>query len=76
MIQTKLPYNPIIDCMNYHKEVINIQFKKAKGVIQTRSYSISMELAYKLFYCKDAANCLRVYNEIKANCRVLNVINK
>jgi hypothetical protein len=59
--------------MKYSNEVITIGFKKPKGVIQERVYAIDMLLAYKLFYTKSAADCLKVYNEIKQNCTVLTV---
>jgi len=59
--------------MKYSNEVITIGFKKAKGVIQERSYNVNMLLAYKLFYTKSASDCLKVYNEIKQNCTVLTV---
>ena len=59
--------------MKYSNEVITIGFKKAKGVIQERSYNINMLLAYKLFYSKTAADCLKTFNEIKKLCKVINV---
>jgi hypothetical protein len=70
MIHTKLPYNPVIDSMTYHNEVITIVFKKP---MYKRSYNIDMHLAYKLFYTKSAAECLKIYNEIKKLCPVINV---
>ncbi len=70
MISTKLPYNPIIDSMNYHNEVVTIVFKKQN---YQRSYKANKELAYKLFYSKTAADCLKIYNEIKKLCTVINV---
>lgn len=73
MIHTILPYNNVISYMKYSNEVITIGFKKTKGVIQERSYNVSKELAYKLFYSKTAADCLKIYNEIKKLCKVINV---
>ena len=73
MIQTKLPYNPVLEYMKYSNEVITIGFKKPKGVIQERSYNVNMLLAYKLFYSKTAAECLKTFNEIKKLCPVINV---
>jgi hypothetical protein len=70
MIHTKLPYNPILDSMSYHNEVITIVFKKQN---YKRSYNINMLLAYKLFYSKTAAECLKTFNEIKKLCPVINV---
>jgi len=70
MIHTKLPFNPVLDSMSYHNEVITIVFKKQN---YQRSYNVNMLLAYKLFYTKTAADCLKVYNEIKQNCTVLTV---
>lgn len=65
MIHTILPYNPVINSMRYHNEVIYIEFKKAKGKSETRSYRINIEAAYKLFYSKTATQCLKAYNVIK-----------
>lgn len=70
MIHTKLPYNPVLDSMSYHNEVITIVFKKQN---YKRSYNVNVFLAYKLFYSKTAADCLKVYNEIKQNCQVTEV---
>jgi len=72
MIHTILPYNTVIKSMTYHNEVITIEFKKQN---YKRVYSISMELAYRLFYTKSASECLKVYNEIKQKCTVLTVKN-
>lgn len=73
MIYTALPYNNVITYMKYSNEVITIGFKKAKGVIQERSYNVNMLLAYRLFYSKTAKDCLKIYNEIKKLCPVINV---
>jgi hypothetical protein len=70
MIYTKLPYNPILEYMRYSNEVITIGFKKAN---YERSYNVNQLLAYKLFYSKTAADCLKIYNEIKKLCPVINV---
>lgn len=75
MIHTKLPYNPVLEYMKYSNEVITIGFKKPKGIIQERSYSIDILLAYRLFYTKSAADCLTVFNQIKKVCRVIEVKN-
>lgn len=65
MINTILPYNPVISSMRYHNEVVYIEFKKTKGLNEVRSYRIKMELAYSLFYSKTATQCLKAYNIIK-----------
>ena len=70
MIHRVLPYNPVISYMKYSNEVITIGFKKAN---YERSYNINQALAYKLFYSKTAADCLKIYNEIKKLCSVINV---
>lgn len=70
MIHTILPYNPVISYMKYSNEVITIGFKKAN---YERMYNVNKELAYKLFYSKTAADCLKIYNEIKKLCPVINV---
>jgi len=70
MIYTVLPFNPVIKSMTYHNEVITIEFKKQN---YKRVYSISMELAYRLFYSKSSAECLKTFNEIKRICPVINV---
>lgn len=75
MIHTILPYNNVISYMKYSNEVITIGFKKTKGVIQERVYAIDMLLAYKLFYTKNAADTLTVFNKIKKECRVIEVKN-
>lgn len=75
MIHTILPYNNVISYMKYSNEVITIGFKKTKGVIQERVYAIDMLLAYKLFYTKSAADTLTVFNQIKKECRVIEVKN-
>jgi hypothetical protein len=59
--------------MKYSNEKLIIGFKKAKGVIQERSYNVNMLLAYRLFYSKTAAECLKTFNEIKKLCPVINV---
>lgn len=56
--------------MNYHDEVVTIVFKKQN---YQRSYKANKELAYKLFYSKTAAECLKTFNEIKKLCTVINV---
>lgn len=73
MIHTILPYNPVINSMRYHNEVIYIEFKKPKGKGEVRSYWINMEVAYKLFYTKNAKDCLSAYNEIKKQGRFIEV---
>ena len=70
MIYTKFPYNPIIEDMTYNGEELVISFKKPK---YKRSYNASKELAYKLFYSKTAADCLKNFNQIKKLCTVINV---
>jgi hypothetical protein len=73
MIYTILPQNSVIGYMKYSNEKLIIGFKKAKGVIQERSYNVNMLLAYRLFYSKTAAECLKTFNEIKKLCPVINV---
>jgi ABC-type enterochelin transport system substrate-binding protein len=70
MIHTVLPYNQVISYMKYSNEVITIGFKKPN---YERMYNANQELAYKLFYSKTAADCLKIYNEIKKLCPVINV---
>ncbi len=70
MIYTILPQNSVISYMKYSNEVITIGFKKAN---YERMYNINQALAYKLFYSKTAIDCLKIYNEIKKLCPVINV---
>lgn len=70
MIYTALPYNNVITYMKYSNEVITIGFKKAN---YERTYNVNQALAYKLFYSKTAIDCLKIYNEIKKLCPVINV---
>ena len=70
MIHTILPQNGVITYMKYSNEVITIGFKKAN---YERMYNINQALAYKLFYSKTAIDCLKIYNEIKKLCPVINV---
>lgn len=70
MIRTILPYNPVIAYMKYSNEVITIGFKKPN---YERTYNVNQALAYRLFYSKTAADCLKIYNEIKKLCSVINV---
>lgn len=72
MIHTILPQNSVITYMKYSNEVITIGFKKAN---YERMYNINQALAYKLFYSKTAIDCLKIYNEIKKLCPVINVKN-
>ena len=72
MIHTILPQNSGITYMKYSNEVITIGFKKAN---YERMYNINQALAYKLFYSKTAIDCLKIYNEIKKLCPVINVKN-
>lgn len=70
MIHTILPQNGVIIYMKYSNEVITIGFKKAN---YERMYNVNQALAYKLFYSKTAIDCLKIYNEIKKLCPVINV---
>jgi len=70
MIHTILPYNNVIAYMKYSNEVITIGFKKPN---YERMYNINQELAYRLFYSKTAADCLKNFNQIKKLCPVINV---
>jgi predicted Rossmann-fold nucleotide-binding protein len=70
MIHTILPQNGVITYMKYSNEVITIGFKKAN---YERMYNVNQALAYKLFYSKTAIECLKIYNEIKKLCPVINV---
>lgn len=70
MIHTILPQNSVITYMKYSNEVITIGFKKAN---YERMYNVNQALAYKLFYSKTAIDCLKIYNEIKKLCPVINV---
>ena len=70
MIHTILPYNPVIIYMKYSNEVITIGFKKPS---YERMYNTDKALAYRLFYSKSAKDCLKIYNEIKKLCPVINV---
>lgn len=72
MIHTILPQNGVIIYMKYSNEVITIGFKKAN---YERMYNVNQALAYKLFYSKTAIDCLKIYNEIKKLCPVINVKN-
>lgn len=72
MIHTILPQNSVITYMKYSNEVITIGFKKAN---YERMYNVNQALAYKLFYSKTAIDCLKIYNEIKKLCPVINVKN-
>lgn len=70
MIHTTLPYNPVISYMKYSNETLTIGFKKPN---YERSYNVNQALAYKLFYSKTAADCLKNFNQIKKLCPVINV---
>jgi hypothetical protein len=70
MIYTILPQNSVISYMKYSNEVITIGFKKAN---YERTYNVNQALAYQLFYSKTAKDCLKIYNEIKKLCPVINV---
>lgn len=59
--------------MKFNDNTIVIGFKKNRGVIQERSYNVSAELAYKLFYSKTASDSLKAYNEIKKQGRLIEV---
>lgn len=74
MIHTKLPYNNVIDYMKYSNEVITIGFKKAKGVIQERSYFCDKETAYRFFYSKTAEQTLSFFsNNIKGKLKLIDI---
>ena len=70
MIYTILPQNSVISYMKYSNEMITIGFKKAN---YKRTYNVNQALAYKLFYSKTAKDCLKIFNEIKKLCPVINV---
>lgn len=70
MIHTILPYNNVISYMKYSNDKLMIGFKKPN---YERMYNVNQELAYKLFYSKTAKDCLKIYNEIKKLCPVINV---
>ena len=69
MIHTILPQNSVISYMKYSNEKLIIGFKCK----YERTYNANQELAYKLFYSKTAAQCLKTFNEIKKLCPVINV---
>ncbi len=67
--------NKVLKSMSYDskRQVLSIEFVKFG---QIRHYYSSPELAYGLFYQKNAADELAFYsNEIKKKCNVANVIN-
>lgn len=69
MIHTILPYNPVISYMKYSNETLTIGFKSK----YERIYKANQELAYRLFYSKTSAECLKNFNQIKKLCPVINV---
>lgn len=69
LIHTILPYNPVISYMKYSNETLTIGFKSK----YERIYKANQELAYKLFYSKTAAECLKNFNQIKKLCTVIDV---
>jgi len=73
MIHTILPYNPILSHMKFNDNTIVIGFKKTKGIIHERSYNVTAELAYKLFYSKTASDSLKAYNDIKKQGKLIEV---
>lgn len=74
MIHTKFPYNPVLEYMKYSNEVITIGFKKAKGVIQERSYFCDKETAYRFFYSKTAEQTLSFFsNNIKGKLKLIDI---
>lgn len=55
------------------KEELTLIYKRTK---QIRSYNAKREIAYKLFYCKSAAECMKVFStEIKGKLQVITVKN-
>lgn len=74
LIRTILPYNPVISYMKYSNETLTIGFKKAKGVIQERSYFCDKETAYMFYYSKTAEQTLSFFsNNIKGKLKLINV---
>lgn len=66
--------NPVLRSMSYDskRQILSIEFKKG----QIRAYYCSPELAYGLFYCKNASAELEYYStKIKKLCNVAEVIN-
>ncbi len=73
MISRSLFPNPVLKSMTYNNGILRIEFRK-KG--QLRLYECSQELAYRLFYQKNAADELAFYSrEIKKKCNVADVLN-
>lgn len=73
MLRHTLPYNPILTAMTYDssKEELVLTYKRTN---EKRNYNASIEVAYKLFYCKNAAECLNVFNKlIKNKLRILTI---
>lgn len=65
--------NKVFNSMSYSNGHLKIEFKKG----QIRVYESSPELAYGLFYCKNATDEMAYYsNKIKKLCNVAAVINK
>ena len=72
MITKAFNPNPVIKSMTYNNGILSITFAR-KG--QIRIYNCSQELAYGLFYCKNAADELKYYStKIKKLCNVADVI--
>lgn len=67
MIQTKLPYNPVLNAMSYSNETLTLQFKK-----QSRTYAnVPKEIAYGLFYSKTPANYFNEFIKNKYEVRAI-----
>lgn len=73
MITRAFNQNPVIKSMSFANGHLKIEFK-TKG--QIRVYECSSELAYGLFYCKNASEEMAYYsNKIKKLCNVADVIS-
>lgn len=72
MIQTILPYNPLLRAMSYKPEqgetygILTLVLKKGK-VNENRTYNSSRDVAYKLFYSKSGQECINTFNNLIKN---------
>jgi len=73
MIAKEFNSNKVLKSMNYHNNLLSIEFKKG----QIRQYcKVPPPIAYKLFYTTTASQALTIYaNEIKGKFEVLTVKN-
>lgn len=68
----QFPFNPVLSYMEYTTKdrefgELTLYFKKTKGKREARTYSVSREVAYKMVYCKNAAEVMDYFNNLIKN---------